>query len=188
MLRREETSGLALAELLVVLAVLAVLAGVLVPMVVRRLSGGTAGGLVGDLKGLSDAVTAFRQDVRRYPLELFLLSSAPGASDKDACGQLLPDPARWRGPYVNRVIPRTGLPTRAGIIVDTLRRVPPTLAGDQVATLFIDVRQVDSVVAAEVERIYDGEPLNYASGTVLWSPGTEPRQGTLSFGLPIRGC
>lgn len=180
--------GLALAELLVVLAILAILAAVIVPSVVRRVSGGAAGGLAGDLKGLSDGIVAFRQDLRRYPLELFHLSAAPVATDRDACGQLLPDPARWRGPYVDRVIPRSGIQTRAGIIADTLRRVPATLALGQVATLFIDVREVDSVVAAEVERAFDGEGLDYGAGTVRWTPGIEPRRGTLSFGIPIRGC
>jgi hypothetical protein len=54
--------------------------------------------------------------------------------------------------------------------------------------LFIDVREVDSVVAAEVERAFDGEGLDYGAGTVRWTPGIEPRRGTLSFGIPIRGC
>ncbi len=179
-----QARGLALAELLVVLAILAILAAVIVPSVVRRASGGAAGGLASDLKGLSDGIVAFRQDLRRYPLELFHLSTAPGASDKDACGKLLPDPGRWRGPYVNRVIARTGVQTRAGIIADTLRRVP----SGQVATLFVDVREVDSVVAAELERAFDGEPLNYGAGTIQWTAGLEPGRGTMSFGMPIRGC
>lgn len=62
------------------------------------------------------------------------------------------------------------------------------MASGVVATLFIDVREVDSVVAAELERAFDGEPLNYGAGTIRWAAGTEPGRGTLSFGLPIRGC
>ena len=182
-------SGLTLAEVLVALAILAILAAILLPSVVRQVGAGTAGGLIGDLRGLSDGVTAFRQDLRRYPRELYHLSTAPGGTDRDACGQLLPDPGRWKGPYVDRAIPRTGIETRAGVVSDTLRRVPPTLALGQVATLFIDVREVDSVVAAEVERTFDGEPLDYNGGAVLWAAGSQPgRAGTLSFGLAIRGC
>lgn len=182
-------SGLTLAEVLVALAILAILAAVLLPSVVRQVGAGTAGGLIGELRGLSDGITAFRQDLRRYPLELYHLSSAPGGTDRDACGQLLPNPGWWKGPYVDRAILRIGIATPAGVVSDTLRRVPPTLALGQVATLFIDVREVDSVVAAEVERTFDGEPLDYNGGAVLWTAGPQPdRRGTLSLGLAIRGC
>jgi hypothetical protein len=57
-----------------------------------------------------------------------------------------------------------------------------------VATLFIEVREVDSVVAAELEKAFDGEPLDYSAGSVLWARGAEAGRGTLSYGIPVRGC
>lgn len=181
--------GFALAELLVVLAIVALLAAVILPRVVQRVTGGVAAGLVSDLKALNDANAQFHNDMRRYPSQLVHLITAPAATDLDVCGRLLPNPARWRGPYASQTIPATGIERSGSIIVNTLRRVPATSTPpNQPGTLFIDVTGVDSVVAADIERAFDGEALDYASGTILWTVGPEPARGTLSFGVPIRGC
>ena len=183
---RRGARGLTFVELLFVLVILGLLAALVVVPMARRVSTGQAAALASDLHAVGNAILAFRQDVRRYPLRLTQLTSPPGPGSLDLCGRVISAPFRagWRGPYLDRAVGPAGLRAGDAVLLDSLRRVPAGTGAD--ALLLVVAVGVDSLVALEVERAFDGDG-NFAAGAVRWSPAPA-EQGRLEFGIPIRGC
>ena len=102
------TRGFALAEILVAILILALLAAVVVPTIFGRLAAARADAIVGELQSLQNGIMLFYRDVGRYPRRLDYLNvlPTPASSALDACGtQLTPQAqANFRGPYINRGI------------------------------------------------------------------------------------
>lgn len=184
--------GFTAIELLVVLAVLAILAAVVVRNVGSTTESGRTAGLAQSLDALRQSVYAYRADVRRYPTHLRYLTSKPGSAD-DLCNRTVPPPFldEWRGPYTGQTITTDGIPIGDARILDALD-FPAGHTIETPATLYIEVVDVDSTIAARLERAYDGETLSYTDGVILWDDAgngsSGDRIGTLSFGIPISGC
>src|SRR3954453_13216157 len=105
MLTMKRRMGFTLAEVLVAVTIIAVLAAVLMPTVRGRLQEGYEDAIINEFTNLATAVNAYRQDVGHYPPELDYLTALPTGPD-DFCGRNLmsADSAKWRGPYVSRII------------------------------------------------------------------------------------
>lgn len=178
------SAGMTIVEILVVLAVVALIAGVTAPQIIGRLRQGQTATLASNLKNLSAAILAFRGDVGRYPRRLSYLGSpiVPGATD--SCNQTIPDTSSWKGPYLAQTIPTSGLPLQGMLIVNQTTRTP-TSGG--VGTLLVTVNNVDQAVANELEASFDGTPASSTGGTIRWSAGSGG-QVTLRYAIPIRGC
>lgn len=112
--QRRRRGGFTLPEVLVTVAIVAVLAAMVVPAVTQQIGKGDAPGFLGSINGLRTAIASFASDVRRLPGELSQLSTKPiAATDRDlgtgtSCqtaqnGTLFTTPVadRWRGPYEN---------------------------------------------------------------------------------------
>jgi prepilin-type N-terminal cleavage/methylation domain-containing protein len=183
---RSRGAGFTLVEVIVALVVVALLAGVVMTQVVGRLTGGETAALSQDLRGLSDAIVSFRGDVRRFPSQLGHLVSTPASGATDTCGRLIPDDflEEWRGPYLDRGIPSTGLVSGTSVIRNDLRRDPSTYSSFGI--LYLDVEGVDQEVAERIEAAFDGNA-DFGGGSVRWTDSGGGR-GTLSYGIPIRGC
>lgn len=196
MLTREQNEPLPAArrgftaiEILVSLAIVAILTAIVVPQLNGRIRESRKSALSQTLFGLSQGVAEYKKAVTRYPYQLSLLTAAPVAgTSKDACGTvLLPINANnWRGPYVSRQLLLTGTSMGDGTISDTLERTvgpPPTY-------LLIKVRGVDVEIAQLLEQELDA-PLpadtNPATGTIRYDTPAAG-QVTLSYSLPISGC
>lgn len=179
-------SGLTLVEILVGLVLIAGLAVVIVPQLISRLTQGETASLLTTMSNVVDATQAFRSDVGRYPRRIGLLTSPLGSGDKDSCGNNIPDVSAWRGPYLQRAAPASGLVTPGGVVADTLRRDPPTMSSGSYGVLYIDARGVDQAVAAAIQAEVDADN-DFAAGSIRWT-ATGAGQGTLSFGVPVRGC
>lgn len=96
-----------LPEVLVTLAIIAVVAAVLVPALTSQLTKGDAGRVSEDLKAVQTGVQAFVADVRRYPKSINQLSNAIAESDVDlvnGTSYTTRHVSRWRGPYFVRDI------------------------------------------------------------------------------------
>ncbi len=186
---KTKRAGFTMAEIVTVLAIVAVLAAVIIPQALRKISDAHSAALATDMDALAKAIEAYRGNMGRYPSSLTQLATAPVSGATDACGSAIPSQllTQWRGPYINRTITSSGLPAGDTNIKATLARDPATIAGGNFGVLYIETENVDQGVANVVERAYDGGTPDLVTGNVRWNLVANGR-GTLKFGVPIKGC
>jgi prepilin-type N-terminal cleavage/methylation domain-containing protein len=96
--------GFTLAEILVALALIALLAAVLLPTVAGQILKGDAGRVMQDVDAVRSGIDQFLADIHRYPLKYTNLSRAIAVSDSD----ITPNPytsglvSKWAGPYITK--------------------------------------------------------------------------------------
>lgn len=175
--------GFTLAEIMIALLILAILAAVLYPTAAGQLRSGQAAALGNQLDNLRQAISNYRQNVLRFPATLSELTTAPVGTDLDACGTVLgTNSTLWRGPYLAQVISGS-MPIGDALALNTLTRIPATGVNTP-GLLQITVASVDQNLATDLERQFDGNN-NFAAGTIQW---TTNGVDTLKFLIPIRGC
>ena len=117
---RSTRRGFTLGEVLVTVALVAVLAAVVLPAVGSQITKGDLGRVSSDLLTMRSAMEQFISDVRRYPNSVAQLTNKPGittafgpllAAGNATCPATPPvftilytaqEVARWRGPYLNK--------------------------------------------------------------------------------------
>lgn len=178
--------GFTLIELAVGLVIIAMLAGVVVPQVVARLTSGQTASMGASLQSVQTAIINYRTDVGRYPRLLSYLTTAPTGSSVDTCNRTLPTASvnAWRGPYLNRTLTTAGLRTSSGLIQDSIRRNPTTYS--TTGTIRLTASTVDIEVVDELEANYDAA-VDSAAGAIQYAVSTGG-QRTLNYYIPIRGC
>ena len=109
MKRRSKKRGFSLAEILVSVAIMAVIAAVVIPSIGGQLNKGDTGRVTGDLTSVRGAVEQFLADVRRYPSAMVQLQKLPGTSLAAGDSGInntgvftASQVARWRGPYMTK--------------------------------------------------------------------------------------
>jgi prepilin-type N-terminal cleavage/methylation domain-containing protein len=129
--KHSRRSGFTLPEVLVTVAIVAVLAAMVVPAVTQQISKGDQGQLSSSIQGLNTGLTSFVADVRKFPIALSQLSQAVANNDST----LMPlghlnavEAGRWKGPYIQTEIadPVAGAGAKANVgfglsLLDTLR-------------------------------------------------------------------
>lgn len=101
--KRNPKPGFTLVEILVILAIIAVLAGVLVPAVANQITKGEATRLISDLENVRTGVETFVSDVKRFPKDIDDLVNKPGSAETDLNGTTYASGllAKWAGPYLD---------------------------------------------------------------------------------------
>ena len=102
-------AGFTLAEVLVILAIIAALAAVILPTVTNQVQKAELNRVESDFTNLRTGMEAFTVDVHRYPGDLHDLGTPISGTDADIDGTAYSGglQSRWDGPYVDRVVAST---------------------------------------------------------------------------------
>ena len=177
--------GFTITEILVALAIMAVLGALIVPTIFSSVDRARADGAVESLEAIGDAVALFADRVNEYPATLTQLVEPITAGDTDICGAAYTggEQNRWDGPYLDRAISATGVPLGVGTAANALGVVSHPSGIDYLAV------QVDPVLEEDAEaldhRIDDGD--GATAGALRW---TAPASGfvTASYLIPFPDC
>jgi len=101
--KRSSRMGFTLPEVLVTVAIVAVLAAIVVPTVTNQISKGDDTNLVSNVADIRTGITALVSDIRKYPSRLQNIVTVPLATDLDLSGGAFGATAvaRWKGPYLS---------------------------------------------------------------------------------------
>lgn len=151
--------GFTLPEVLVTVAIVAVLAAIIVPAVTQQVSKGDAPAFHGSVSSLRTALASFAADVRKLPGEVSQLGDAIVATtDEDLAttrdggvGYTASVVTRWRGPYESSGAALGVLPLGMGWqteddLVDSLRYVVVTLVKQGAPATTADAIELDAAV------------------------------------------
>lgn len=167
-LSRGRIRGFTLAEILIALALIAVLAAVLLPTVAGQILKGDAGRVMQDLEAVRSGADQFLADVHRYPGKYSDLSTLITTAKTDINGNTYSAGLvnKWSGPYVTK---------------DTVSAVVPTGFGGNIQNVFMKVMNtnginyltivVTGIAQPDFERIdlqLDGE-VGATKGLLRWN-------------------
>lgn len=153
-------SGFTLAEVLVTLAIIAVMAAVLLPALNSQLSKGDTGRLASDFTNIQTGAQAFVSDVHRYPATVSQLTTALSGTPTDLLTVAIPATlvAKWKGPYINRDVGNTA----GGAISTSFASVA---GGNGVNYLTVTVTGISLTDFTNIEAILDEGVAGAASST-----------------------
>jgi prepilin-type N-terminal cleavage/methylation domain-containing protein len=177
--------GFSLVEAVVALIIIATLAAVVTPGLVRAIDDARVQRGLESLETITTAILDYEDDINEYPPNLFQLVNELQPGDDDSCGNNLSNGERnrWDGPYLDRIVPTGGVPVGVGTALPALIRFP---TGGNDALLLIVVNDVGEEDALALDRRVDGDGM--AAGTVLWTPIEADGLVTLGWAIPINGC
>jgi prepilin-type N-terminal cleavage/methylation domain-containing protein len=197
--------GFSLAEILVAVAIIAVVAAVVIPSVGSQLNKGDTARVSQDLISVRSGVEQFLADVRRYPSAVVQLQTKPGTvlangdSGINASGVFTASQvARWAGPYLTKDFSASGAASGAltgyGQSIITFFRVcdnttnTATSCSAPAATgryLTIAIAGLSQSEALAIDVAMDDG--NLATGQIRWfSPGGANKDTLRYLALPIQ--
>lgn len=184
--RPDDTLGFTLVEVLVILAIIAVLAGVLVPVVTNQIRKAETARVTSDVTGIRTGIEAFIADVKRYPGDLDDLSSPVDGSDNDINLESYPAGLAnsWSGPYIDRVmLDADSLETGfGGQILDSMQTW--THPGNSVDYITVLITGISSGDFDEVDAAIDGGD-GATAGRLLFFDGVADPDTTKFLAIPI---
>src|SRR6478672_9281642 len=98
--RKLRRFGFTLAEVLVTLAIIAIMAAVLLPALNQQIAKGDTGRLASDLTNIQTAAQAFVSDVHRYPSIMSQLTTSVSGTDINSVAIPAALQLKWKGPYI----------------------------------------------------------------------------------------
>lgn len=183
-MKARNRSGFSLAEILVAIAILAVVAAVVIPSIGGQLRSGDESRVQQDLSNLRSAIEQFLADVRRYPKSVGQLTNAPTTAHTGLTGGVFStgQVARWRGPYISKdsvLALRTGFDMNIATAFDTL-----TAPGTGIVYLRIIIPAFDSTNAARLDQKMDDGVLT--TGQIRWTVSTATADTLFYYTIPIQ--
>lgn len=197
MKKRSKKRGFSLGEILVAVAIMAVIAAVVIPSIGGQLNKGETGRVTSDLTNIRSSVEQFLADVRRYPSLMVQLQTKPGTSAADSginntLAFSAAQVARWKGPYMTKDFSVSGATGYGAAIVgirtcsiasaSTLTGcMAPVPAGQRYLTIAIP--GITNAEALEIDAAMDDGVLT--TGQIQWVTGGA--KDTLRYlALPIQ--
>lgn len=176
--------GFTLAEILVALALIALLAAALIPVVAGQILKGDAARVMDDLGTVRLGVEQFLADVRRYPGKYSDLSKVITITNSDINAVVYTTGLvnKWAGPYVAKDTVTAAVPTGyGGSITNVFMKVANTNAVNYVTVV------VTGIAGADFDRIdlqFDGV-VNRSLGLLRWV-STGGIDSTKYLAIPIQ--
>lgn len=193
MLSAGRRPGLSLIEVVVALVILLTLAAAVLPGVIRPSERERMHTAISELQGIIDAMQTMRSDNQDWPLRLNHLSTPITTQNRNICGATYAagKAKNWKGPYLDRVVPPTGLDIGIGVAQDSMVRVPAAGSGpggSQIGATIILINGVTREDAVELNRQLDADA-DSADGGVRWTV-TDQESGMVQvqYVRPIKGC
>ena len=184
---RQRRSGFTLPEVLVTVAIVAVLAAIVVPTVTNQIGKGDDTNIATNVTSLRTGVTAFVSDVRKFPSRIQHLLTEPAGTDSSLTGDYgATFASRWRGPYLagsmNAAVEGSpqdsvlwGIAYAVDALVDTAF---PTGTGN-IAVRLGGV--TDAATATRIDDLIDGGT-GASAGNLRWAvTGGNPTGGRLTL-------
>lgn len=172
---RSRRPGFTLPEVLVTVAIVAILAAVVVPTVTNQISKGDDSNLTSNVASLRTGITAFVSDVRKFPSRLQHLLTQPVATDDDVTGGDYGALAvgRWRGPYQTGSLAAAAANATDSVLIglayaiDSLSDTSFTAAGNGYVGLTLG-GVANAAAAAHIDSLIDGGT-GQAAGSLRWA-------------------
>lgn len=172
---RTRRAGFTLPEVLVTVAIVAILAAVVVPTVTNQISKGDDSNLTSNVASLRTGITAFVSDVRKFPSRLQHLLTQPVATDDDVTGGDYGTLAvsRWRGPYQTGSLAAAGAGATDSVLIglayaiDSLSDTSFTVAGNGYVGVTLG-GVASATAAAHIDSLIDGGTGQNA-GNLRWA-------------------
>lgn len=181
-MKKRQIRGFTLAEVLVTLSIIAIMAAVLLPALNSQIGKGDAGRVASDLTNIQTGAQAFLSDVHRYPASLTHLTTQITTANTDLLGAAYPSTlaAKWKGPYVQKdAISPSGIGTFT-------TNFGTTTGGNGVNYLSVSLTNVSQADFARIEDLLDEgnqSSTSSTSGLVRYSS----TNSTLTYlALPIQ--
>lgn len=177
--------GFSLIEILVGLAIVVVVATVVTPNLVGLLDRARIDRAAASLENMGEAIGTFEEDVNRAPSALTHLVEPISPDQESSCGKSYPPGLanRWAGPYLNRLVPATGVPVAIGSVLPEIEQVGNG-SGSALRLTIVAVAHEDAI---ELERRTDGDE-DPTGGAIRYTAPDAEGLVTLYYHLPVRGC
>ena len=160
--------GMTLPEILVGLAIMALLAAVVLPTVAGQILKGDATRVIEDLEAVRSGVEQFVADVHRYPGRYSDLSKAITTSNTDVLGSTYSAGlvSKWKGPYVTKDTVSAAVPTGfGGTVANPFAQFQNT---NLVQYLTIVVTGISGPDFDKIDERFDGV-INRTAGQLRWN-------------------
>jgi prepilin-type N-terminal cleavage/methylation domain-containing protein len=162
---RSRRRGFTLPEVLVTVAIVAIIAAAVVPAVTSQINKGEETTVVSAVSSLRTALTAFVSDVRSFPNRVSHLTNAITASDSTISNATYSSAqvGRWRGPYTttSTLAALDSLPIGLQLYLRTLLKDSSNFVVATIAPVFVRTQ------ALRVEALFESTS-DSTAGMVRW--------------------
>ncbi len=181
---RQRKRGFSLAEILVAIAIIAVVGAIVIPSIGGQLRSGDESRIQQDLTTLRTGAEQFLADVRRYPNSVGQLVAKPATTESGLVGGVYTSAqvGRWRGPYLNKDSV-SAIKTGYDLSVTTTFGYA-NFPGTTQKYLTVDIATVDTGYARGVDRKMDDGV--ESTGMIQYTIAASPTTAVRFYALPVQ--
>lgn len=178
--------GFTVVELVVALAIMALLGALVVPAILASVDRARIDAAEESLHAIADAVNLFADRVQVYPGTMTQLVIPIETTDTHICGGNYDngDVGQWGGPYLDRALAADGVPIGIGTVQNDFEIRADPSGIDYLQPVVVDVLLED---ADGLDTRVDGGD-GPSSGAVRWEAAPQAGFATLYYLIPFPDC